>query len=88
MPRSASATTSERAKRPERDHEMPGDLPHDEDALVREYEGLVVQLASDIAKRYRLLRALDDLKSFGREGLILAARGYDPERGTQFSTWA
>lgn len=31
---------------------------------------------------------LDDLRSFGREGLLLAARTFDPARGVPFRRWA
>ncbi|MEO8800738.1 MAG: sigma-70 family RNA polymerase sigma factor [Polyangiaceae bacterium] len=31
---------------------------------------------------------LDDLEAFGREGLLEAARSYEPERGVPFKNWA
>jgi RNA polymerase sigma factor for flagellar operon FliA len=31
---------------------------------------------------------LDDLRSFGREGLLRASRSFDPERGVPFRRWA
>jgi RNA polymerase sigma factor for flagellar operon FliA len=31
---------------------------------------------------------LDDLRSFGREGLLRAARSFEPERGVPFRRWA
>jgi RNA polymerase sigma factor (sigma-70 family) len=30
----------------------------------------------------------DDLEAIGREGLVKAARSFDPDAGTKFSTWA
>jgi RNA polymerase sigma factor for flagellar operon FliA len=47
----------------------------------------------DIAARQTVRRmartvTLDDLKSFGQEGLLQAARTFDPSRGVPFRRWA
>jgi RNA polymerase sigma factor for flagellar operon FliA len=47
----------------------------------------------DIAARQMVRRVgrtvtLDDLKSFGQEGLLQAARTFDPSRGVPFRRWA
>jgi RNA polymerase sigma factor for flagellar operon FliA len=45
--------------------------------------------ARQIARRLAATNiTLDDLRSFGREGLLQAARSFDPARGVPFRRWA
>ncbi len=45
--------------------------------------------ARQVARRLASAPAtLDDLRSFGREGLLQAARSFDPSRGVPFRRWA
>jgi RNA polymerase sigma factor (sigma-70 family) len=51
--------------------------------------GLVEQEARALAKRIPSFRAgVDDLRAFGLEGLLDAARRFDAERGVAFARWA
>jgi RNA polymerase sigma factor for flagellar operon FliA len=59
-----------------------------ESHLLREHEALVQRIARDTASRYKLQRFLDDLLAYGRQGLLEAARRYQPDKGAQFSTFA
>jgi len=48
-----------------------------------------MDLVPKVAARYRGGRIdFDDLEAIGREGLVKAARSFDPAAGSQFSTWA
>jgi RNA polymerase sigma factor for flagellar operon FliA len=45
-------------------------------------------VARQMARRMGTVVTIDDLRSFGREGLLHAARSYDPSRGVPFRRWA
>jgi RNA polymerase sigma factor for flagellar operon FliA len=49
---------------------------------------LVDIVARQTARRMSPVVTKDDLRSFGREGLLQAARTYDPSRGVPFRRWA
>jgi RNA polymerase sigma factor for flagellar operon FliA len=49
---------------------------------------LVDIIARQLGRRVSRTVSLDDLRSFGREGLLQAARSFDPERGVPFRRWA
>ncbi|MGD0527060.1 MAG: sigma-70 family RNA polymerase sigma factor [Polyangiaceae bacterium] len=49
---------------------------------------LVDIAAKQTIRRMARMVTLDDLKSFGREGLLQAARTFDPARGVPFRRWA
>jgi RNA polymerase sigma factor for flagellar operon FliA len=49
---------------------------------------LVDIIARQLGRRIARAVTLDDLRSFGREGLLHAARTYDPSRGVPFRRWA
>jgi RNA polymerase sigma factor for flagellar operon FliA len=49
---------------------------------------LVDLVARQIGRRVARAVTLDDLRSFGREGLLQAARTFDPSRGVPFRRWA
>jgi RNA polymerase sigma factor for flagellar operon FliA len=49
---------------------------------------LVDLVARQVSRRIGATLTLDDLRSFGREGLLQAARTFDPERGVPFRRWA
>jgi RNA polymerase sigma factor for flagellar operon FliA len=49
---------------------------------------LVDIVARQTARRMNPVVTIDDLRSFGREGLLQAARTYDPSRGVPFRRWA
>ena len=49
---------------------------------------LVDLVARQMGSRAGGSATLDDLRSFGREGLLQAARSFDPERGVPFRRWA
>jgi RNA polymerase sigma factor for flagellar operon FliA len=67
--------------------ETPNDSP---EVLARfQSETDLVDLAArQIARTVGRTVTLDDLKSFGREGLLQAARSFDPLRGVPFRRWA
>ncbi|WP_295715585.1 RNA polymerase sigma factor RpoD/SigA [uncultured Mitsuokella sp.] len=48
---------------------------------------LVIKYAYEYSKRTKFL-TIDDLAQFGYFGLMRAAQGYDPAKGTSFSTYA
>jgi RNA polymerase sigma factor for flagellar operon FliA len=56
--------------------------------LVEECQGLVRFLARQIHTRTSARLDLDDLIGYGQVGLMQAAREFDPEKGTKFSTFA
>lgn len=49
---------------------------------------LVDIVAKQVARSMGAVVELDDLRSFGREGLLDAARKFDPERGVPFRAYA
>jgi RNA polymerase sigma factor for flagellar operon FliA len=49
---------------------------------------LVDIIARQLGRRVSRSVSLDDLRSFGREGLLQAARSFDPSRGVPFRRWA
>jgi RNA polymerase sigma factor for flagellar operon FliA len=49
---------------------------------------LVEIVARQVSRRIGPAVTLDDLRSFGREGLLQAARTFDPDRGVPFRRWA
>jgi RNA polymerase sigma factor for flagellar operon FliA len=49
---------------------------------------LVDVVARQMARRLARAVTLDDLRSFGQEGLLSAARSFDPSRGVPFRRWA
>jgi RNA polymerase sigma factor for flagellar operon FliA len=49
---------------------------------------LVDIVARQMARRIATAVTLDDLRSFGREGLLQAARTFDESRGVPFRRWA
>jgi len=49
---------------------------------------LVDVVARQFGRRITTSVTLDDLRSFGREGLLQAARTYDPSHGVPFRRWA
>jgi RNA polymerase sigma factor for flagellar operon FliA len=50
--------------------------------------GLVRIVARQVSRSIGHVMELDDLMSFGREGLLEASRRYDPERGVPFRSYA
>ena len=56
--------------------------------LVEECQGLVRSLAVAIHRKLPPQVDLEDLVAYGQIGLVEAARGFDPSRGGQFSTYA
>jgi RNA polymerase sigma factor for flagellar operon FliA len=60
------------------------------DALARFHSelDLVDLIARQLGRRVSRSVTLDDLRSFGREGLLQAARSFDPSRGVPFRRWA
>ncbi len=59
-----------------------------QDALIQKNLGLVRALAAKVAARCTVRHDLEELVSFGSEGLVEAARRYDPARGVAFTTFA
>jgi RNA polymerase sigma factor for flagellar operon FliA len=49
---------------------------------------LVDLIARQLGRRVSRSVTLDDLRSFGREGLLQAARSFDPSHGVPFRRWA
>jgi RNA polymerase sigma factor FliA len=63
----------------------------EEAEALRRFEeslGLVESIARQIGKAVGSSVELDELRSFGREGLLDAARRYDPSRGVPFRAYA
>ncbi len=56
--------------------------------LIEECQGLVRSLASRISRKAPPNIDIEDLVSYGQVGLAEAARDFDPDRGTLFSTFA
>src|ERR1700683_3649245 len=65
----------------------PYDSPH---VLERVRNGLelVDIICHQVRKQIGSNLRMDDLVSHGREGLLRAARSFDPERGVPFRHWA
>jgi RNA polymerase sigma factor for flagellar operon FliA len=66
-------------------------VPKDDPETIARFEAeldLVDLAARQLARRVAKTATLDDLKSFGREGLLKAARTFDPSRGVPFRRWA
>jgi len=59
----------------------------DEEALCKNYRGVVVNIAVKFGKVISLLD-LDDLIGYGTEGLLGSVREYDLTRGVKFETFA
>jgi RNA polymerase sigma factor for flagellar operon FliA len=49
---------------------------------------LVEIVARQVSRRIGPAVTLEDLRSFGREGLLHAARSFEPDRGVPFRRWA
>jgi RNA polymerase sigma factor for flagellar operon FliA len=63
----------------------------DSDEVLARFRGeldLVEILSRQVARRIAARVTVDDLASFGREGLLLAARTFDASRGVPFRRWA
>ena len=63
-----------------------GDASHA--ALVESCQGLVRSLAVQVGRKFQGRFELDDLIAYGQVGLAQAARDFQADRGTQFSTYA
>ena len=68
-------------------HSTSSDPP---DVLARIHEGLplVDVLAGQLKRQLRTTTSHEELVSFGREGLLGAARNFDASRGVPFRCWA
>jgi RNA polymerase sigma factor FliA len=66
---------------------VPSDAP---EVLARFHAelDLVDIIARQMGRRVSRTVSLDDLRSFGREGLLQAARSFDASRGVPFRRWA
>jgi RNA polymerase sigma factor for flagellar operon FliA len=63
--------------------------PPDVEARVREGLDLVGKVASQLRRHARRVAVTkEDIESYGNEGLLLAARTFDPARGVPFRAWA
>jgi len=56
--------------------------------LVERSMPVVDKVARILARRYATLVGYDDMLAMGREGLVQAARAYDPALGVPFSTFS
>jgi RNA polymerase sigma factor for flagellar operon FliA len=56
--------------------------------LILSAQQLVRSLAAQVHKKFHCQFELEDLISYGQVGLAAAASDFDPEQGTQFSTFA
>lgn len=61
---------------------------NEKDRLVHECQGLVRFLTQQVRSRTPAWVETDDLIGYGQVGLLQAARDFDPEKGTKFSTFA
>lgn len=59
-----------------------------QDELVGDGQALVHSLASKIYRNLSIRMEFDDLLGYGQLGLMEAAREFDPEHGSQFTTFA
>ncbi|MBI3864225.1 MAG: sigma-70 family RNA polymerase sigma factor [Planctomycetia bacterium] len=57
-------------------------------ALVESCQGLVRSLAVQVGRKFHGRFELDDLIAYGQVGLAQAAKDFQADRGTQFSTYA
>jgi DNA-directed RNA polymerase specialized sigma subunit len=77
---------------PEVSSEKPPDSPRvqlpDECGLVRSYLPLVKAIARKFYAKNKDFVDLDDLIGAGSEGLVVAARHFDPALGCRFATYA
>lgn len=62
--------------------------PEDKEALVLQYSPLVRHVARSLPIELRGVMEFEDAVSFGMCGLIEAIDRYDPERGTNFNSYA
>jgi RNA polymerase sigma factor for flagellar operon FliA len=60
----------------------------DRQKLVEDGQGMVYSLASQIYRNIPIRVDFEDLVAYGEVGLSQAARDFNPETGTQFSTFA
>lgn len=67
--------------------DRPPDTPESLDRFHAELD-LVDLIARQVGRRVASSITLDDLRSFGREGLLQAARTFDESRGVPFRRWA
>jgi RNA polymerase sigma factor for flagellar operon FliA len=67
---------------------VPKEDPPEVLARFRAESDLVDVVARQMARRLARAVTLDDLRSFGQEGLLNAARTFDPSRGVPFRRWA
>lgn len=58
------------------------------DALVRDHYDVVRGVALQLRRQISPNLQLDDLVGFGHEGLLRAARAFEPSRGVPFKAWA
>jgi RNA polymerase sigma factor for flagellar operon FliA len=66
-------------------------VPNDSPEVLGRFHAeidLVDIAAKQMVRRVGRTVTLDDLKSFGQEGLLHAARTFDPSRGVPFRRWA
>lgn len=67
---------------------MSRDSAQDAQELITRHLHLVDALAGKLRRRTAQRVDLDELRAFGREGLVQAAHRYDPKRGVTFTTFA
>jgi len=58
------------------------------DTLIAEHMYLVEMVADKLKRQYTLLMSIEDLRAYGTQGLLEAAKRFDPTRGASFSTFA
>jgi RNA polymerase sigma factor FliA len=58
--------------------------------LLRVRDGLLLvdMICHQVRKQLGVATRMEDLVSYGREGLLAAARSFDPKRGVPFRRWA
>ena len=56
--------------------------------MIESCRGLVLKLAAETRKRYRLQIEIDELEAAGLEGLVQAQNAFEPGRGIAFTTFA
>lgn len=61
---------------------------HDEEAVLRQYEGLAYRLARKYYPKVAASHELEELVQVARMGILEAARNYDESRGAKFITHA
>lgn len=64
--------------------------PDSPQVLKRVHDGLslVETIALQVKRQIRFSMTQEELQSFGHEGLLAAARSFDPTRGVPFTAWA